>query len=81
MGRRLSVPSIRSEAWLQRGWEKRGFTLAQKPYSLGWKAYQKVRGRLRVNSIETIDLMLLKPYFQGVMRRMGAPCCLGRGLP
>ena len=81
MGLRSSVPSIRSDACDQRGWGNFGFTFAQKPYSLGASFSQKLFGRLSVNSMETMDLMLLKPYFHGVMSRMGAPCCWGRGLP
>jgi len=34
-----------------------------------------------VKRICTIDLMLLKPYFQGTMRRSGAPSWLGRVRP
>ena len=43
--------------------------------------FQKVRGLRLVNSMLTIDLILLKPYFHGTIRRMGAPCCLGRTWP
>ena len=63
------------------GRSKAGFTLAQKPYSVGAARSQKVLGRFSVNSMETSDFPLLKPYFQGRTRRMGAPCCWGRGLP
>ena len=40
-------------------------------------AIPEVRGLSAVNSIRTIDLMFLKPYFQGVTRRNAAPCCFG----
>jgi hypothetical protein len=36
--------------------------------------FQKVRGCSAVNSILTIDLMLLKPYFQGTTSRSGFSC-------
>ena len=54
-----------------------GRTLATKSYSSGRLLFQNVRGLSAVNSIRTIDLMLLKPYFQGVTRRNAAPCCFG----
>jgi len=38
----------------------------------GWRA---------VNSIFTINLIPLKPYFHGVTSRSGAPFWLGIGLP
>jgi len=38
-------------------------------------------GRFEVNSISTIDLIDFRPYFHGVISRIGAPFCFGRGLP
>ena len=35
--------------------------------------FQLVRGWSSMKRIRTMDLMLLKPYFQGTMRRSGAP--------
>ncbi len=34
-----------------------------------------------VKSMRTIDLMLMKPYFQGTTSRSGAPFWFGSGLP
>ena len=56
-------------------------TLEYQPYSLAPILFHKVGGRFDVNSISTIDLMHLSPYFHGVIKRMGAPFCLGSGLP
>src|SRR5215813_10468028 len=81
VGRRSSVPNTRSVAWLQRGCGTSGFTFAQKPYSLGPTFAQNVTGRLSVKVNRTIDLTDLKPYFHGVIKRIGAPSCFGIGLP
>ena len=43
--------------------------------------FQDVAGVRRVNSISTIDLMPLKPYFQGMMSRSGAPFWFGSSRP
>ena len=43
--------------------------------------FQDVGGSLSTNLMRTIDLMLLKPYFQGTTRRMGAPFWFGISLP
>src|SRR5215471_167419 len=81
VGLRSSLPSTRSEAWLQRGCGTSGFTFAQNPYSLDCKASQYDFGRLSVNSNLTIDLTDLNPYFHGNASRSGAPSCFGTGLP
>ena len=81
VGRRSPVPMSRSVAWLQRGCATAGFTFAQKPYSRACNASQVPTGRLSVKVNRTIDLMPLKPYFHGVISRIGAPCCFTAGLP
>src|SRR5438309_1223538 len=81
VGTRSSVPCRRSVAWLQRGCATAGFTLAQKPYSVGWVLCQEFNGCLSVKLMRTIDLTDLKPYFQGTTRRIGAPSCFGMVLP
>ena len=55
--------------------------LAKNPYSLGTSVFQKVFGYSRTNSILTIDLILLKPYFQSVTNWMMSPCWLGIAWP
>src|SRR5262249_24336229 len=81
VGRRSPVPSTSSLAWLQRGCDTSGLTLAQKPYSDACSASQNVFGRLSVKVKRTIDLIDLKPYFHGTARRNGAPICFATGLP
>jgi hypothetical protein len=41
----------------------------KKPYSSGAARFQVVGGRSRVSSMLTMDLMPLKPYFHGTVRR------------
>ena len=43
--------------------------------------FQDVGGWRSVKRISTIDLMLLKPYFQGTTSRSGAPFWFGSGCP
>src|SRR5215831_5146226 len=43
--------------------------------------FQVVGGSLATSAIFTIDLMLLKPYFHGTTRRIGAPSCGGSVWP
>src|SRR5262249_40423064 len=81
VGTRWSLPNGFSVAWLQRGCGTLGFTLAQKPYSLSASFSQNEIGRLSLNSMLTIALTFLKPYFHGATSRSGAPFCLWIGLP
>jgi hypothetical protein len=43
--------------------------------------FQAVGGSLALKRMRTMDLMLLKPYFQGTTRRRGAPFWLGKVSP
>ena len=43
--------------------------------------FQLVGGCFSTSLIFTIDLMLLKPYFHGTTRRIGAPFWFGSVLP
>ena len=43
--------------------------------------FQVLTGSLSVNDTRTIDLMLLKPYFHGTTRRIGAPFWFGSTSP
>src|SRR2546423_13166847 len=43
--------------------------------------FQVVGGCSATKLIFTMDLMLLKPYFQGTTNRIGAPSCGGRVCP
>src|SRR5262249_40708814 len=81
VGRRSCNPISSSVAWLQRGCGTCGLTFAQKPYSDACNASQKLRGRWSVNVKCVIDLIDLKPYFQGTARRNGAPCDFDTGFP
>src|SRR5262249_10273002 len=58
-----------------RGWGTSGFTLAKKPYSPDAWRFHVVGGWLETRVILTIDLIPLKPYFQGTTSRSGAPFC------
>src|ERR1700692_4352537 len=81
VGTLSSLPSGRSDAWLQRGCAKAGLTFAQKPYSDGPIDSQKVEGRFSTKLILIGAFADLKPYFHGNVSRIGPPFCGGRGMP
>src|SRR5262249_57559012 len=81
VGLRSPVPMNSSVAWLQRGCGTCGLTLAQKPYSDAWSTSHRPLGRWSVKVKRTIDLIDLKPYFQGTASRIGGPITFGGGLP
>ena len=75
------VEMSHSSACDQRGCGRPGSTFERKPYSAGWRSFQKVGGSFRVNSTRTMLFGLLYPYFHGTITRTGAPCCIGRPWP
>src|ERR1700733_2904478 len=81
VGTLSSLPSSRSVAWLQRGCGKAGLTFAQKPYSDGPIASQKVEGRFSTKLILIGAFADLQPFSHGNVSRIGPPFCGGRGLP
>src|SRR5208283_5190621 len=81
VGRRPASPIRCSVAWLQRGWGTAGLTFEKNPYSDGALTFHVVGGWSDKRVILTIDLIPLKPYFQGTTSRSGAPFWAGSSRP